>query len=87
MSAPRYAIEPIRRVPAAFSDAFQKINNAFRILQAIANSRAAGGLRIDKSDSGWVFTGNAGLPPGYAEEQFTICEDGAPVDVYLLVRR
>lgn len=31
--------------------------------------------------------GGGGIPDGYAEELFTICEDGTPVDVYLLVRR
>lgn len=83
MNERRYTIELIQSVPMAFRSAFARINNAFRVLQAIANARGAGGIRITKGDNGWIIDGSGvegggSLPAGYTFEEFTICVDGEP---------
>lgn len=79
-------LSEIRRVPAAFVTAFTKVNVAIRVLRSLSNLQGRGGITVTWSDSNVIIAGG-GLPAGYAEEKFTICEAGAPVDVFLLVRR
>lgn len=79
-------LSEIRRVPAAFVTAFTKVNVAIRVLRSLSNLQGRGGITVTWSDSNVIIAGG-GLPAGYAEEEFTICEAGAPVDVFLLVRR
>lgn len=91
------ALDTISRIPRGFVDAFRKINAAIRLLNAINNVEGRGGIKITKSESNWIIEYNpaevgsdglsgGGVPSGYTEETFTICEDGSPVDVYLLVK-
>ncbi len=81
-------LSEIRRVPAAFVTAFTKVNVAIRVLRSLSNLQGRGGITVTWSDSNVIIAGGGGgLPAGYAEEEFTICEAGAPVDVFLLVRR
>jgi hypothetical protein len=82
-------LSEIERAPAAFAGAFAKINIAIKILRSLANMKGVGGITVTWSDANVIIggSGGGGLPAGYAEEEFTICEDGAPVDVFLLVRR
>ena len=82
----RIVIERPKKVPAAFAEAFAKLNAALTLLQAIANAEGKGGIKITKSETNWIIEGG-GLPPGFEEKTFTICEDGEPVDVILLVKR
>lgn len=86
-SPQRIVIEPVGRAPRAFGPAFAKVNAGLRVLQAIANLQVAGGLKLSKGERNWVLEGGAGLPAGFEEETFTICESGSPVDVTLLVKR
>lgn len=81
-------LSEIALVPKAFKDAFDKVNACIRVVRAIANMEGKGGIKITKSESNWIIEATeSGIPAGYLEEIFTICEDGSPVEVYLLVRR
>jgi hypothetical protein len=89
----RIIISRLGRAPRFLAEPFARINAALRVLQAIANMEGRGGIKITKSENNWVVDASGvqgtgdGVPEGYAEEEFTICEDGEPVKVFLLVRR
>ena len=76
----RILIAPIRSIPKAFSEPFQKINAAFKVLGAIANMKGTGGIVIVKSGDNWIVDASnvTGLPTGYTFEEFTICDSGTP---------
>lgn len=95
------ALQKLARVPAAFATIASRINAIISLVNAISNIQVGGGLRLIKGETQWRIEldgatkdgtnqdvgAGGGLPSGYAEETWTICEDGSPVDVYVLVRR
>lgn len=86
----RLTVEKLTQAPRAFAAAFARINRALRVLEAIANMEGKGGVVITKAEANWVVEvqkQEGGVPAGYAEESFTICDSGSPTDVFMLVRR
>jgi hypothetical protein len=76
--------EPIRNAPAALGRLATNLNLILRFARIVNNAEGRDGIRVDVTDGNMIISADVlasggGLPDGYGPEEFTVCEDGAPV--------
>lgn len=81
-------IKEVQQVPAAFKEAFARLNESIRAVNALLSMEGRGGIKIHVAESNVVVEYNpdengtdgidGGLPDGYTFEEFTICDSGTP---------
>lgn len=81
-------IKEVEQVPEAFKEAFAKLNESIRAVNALLAMEGRGGIKVHVSDANVVVEYNptengaddmgGALPSGYTFEEFTICDSGTP---------